>query len=138
MENRIIIATHGKFAEGIYNSLAMIAGDQSKVEYINCYSDTSLDYSLLIKEKVASHHYATSNLLVITDLLGGSVNNEFMRHIKQFPFYLVAGLNLGMLLEFTLSNDELSEQMIECILCSNKEGILLCNQCLTQEEESDF
>lgn len=78
MKTKIIIASHGRFAEGIMDSLKMIAGEQDHVEPLCAYIDRSVDYSARIRQLVADHDYEKQALLVITDLLGGSVNNEFM------------------------------------------------------------
>lgn len=139
MKTKILVATHGKFAEGIMDSLRMIAGVQENVEFICAYSQQDIDYRDLIKRIVSEHDYSTSNLLVVTDLVGGSVNNEFMKYIKDYPFYLVAGLNLGLLLELVMHKDDLNEEFIRSCCRNSQNFIMFCNDCLeTKDEESDF
>ena len=41
MKTKIIIASHGRFAEGIMDSLKMIAGEQDHVEPLCAYIDRS-------------------------------------------------------------------------------------------------
>lgn len=137
MNTKILIATHGIFADGIYESLKIIAGEKNNVERLNAYVDKNIDYSKLIKDIVSNHNYKESNLLVITDLFGGSVNNEFLKYIMQYPFYLVSGLNLGMLLEFVLSTKELNNETIKEIIDRSKNNIVLCNDILHSEDSSD-
>jgi fructoselysine and glucoselysine-specific PTS system IIA component len=139
VKTKILIATHGKFAEGIKDSLQMITGIYDDIEAICAYSQKDIDYRDLIESKVKEHDYSTSNLLVITDLVGGSVNNEFMKYIKDYPFYLVGGLNLGLLLELVMQKDDLNEKFIRSCCRNSEKFIVFCNDCLEDKYvESDF
>ena len=139
MKTKIIIASHGRFAEGIMDSLKMIAGEQDHVEPLCAYIDRSVDYSAHIRQLVADHDYEKQALLVITDLLGGSVNNEFMRFTEDYPFYLVSGLNLSLLLELALYPDELKSDTIQIIVEHNSDYIVFCSgDTLHLQEENDF
>ena len=139
MKTKIIIASHGRFAEGIMDSLKMIAGEQDHVEPLCAYIDRSVDYSARIRQLVADHDYEKQALLVITDLLGGSVNNEFMRFTEDYPFYLVSGLNLSLLLELALYPDELKSDTIQKIVEQNSDYIVFCSgDTLHLQEENDF
>lgn len=139
METKIVIATHGDFAKGIYDSLEMIAGTQNQVELLCAYKDVAIDYADCIKQIVIRHNYQKEHLLVITDLLGGSVNNEFMKYIETYPFFLMTGLNLGLLLELCIYREEMNEQVLEEMVERSKEYVFFCNKSLLLEEEcSDF
>lgn len=139
MKTKIIIASHGRFAEGIMDSLKMIAGEQEHVVPLCAYIEHSIDYSARIQQLVAEHDYEKQTLLVITDLLGGSVNNEFMRYSKEYPFYLVSGLNLSLLLELALYPDELRPDTIQMIVDHNSDFIVFCSgNALNLQEENDF
>lgn len=139
MKTKILIATHGKFADGIKDSLQMIAGIHDNIEVLCAYSQQNVDYRDLIERKVREHDYSTLNLLVITDLVGGSVNNEFMKYINDYPFYLVGGLNLGLLLELVMHKDDLNEESIRSCCRNSEKFIVFCNDCLENTDvESDF
>lgn len=139
MNTNILIATHGDFAEGIFQSLQMITGIQTNVERLCCYNNPDIDYGKEIERMVKSHVYTQANLLVITDLLGGSVNNEFMKYINDYPFFLVSGLQLGLLLECVLQMDHLDEDKIRSICDRSKNFTVLCNDCLENTVlENDF
>jgi fructoselysine and glucoselysine-specific PTS system IIA component len=137
MNTKILIATHGIFADGIYESLKIVVGEQSNIERLNAYVNNNIDYSKLIKDIVTKHDYKKSNLLVITDLFGGSVNNEFLKYVANYPFYLISGLNFGLLLELVTSAKELNKKTILEIIQHSKENIVLCNDILHLNELSD-
>jgi len=136
MTTKILLATHGKFADGIYDSLKLIVGDVENVDRICMYVDEDIDYSSKITEYLSNHDYDKFRLLVITDLFGGSINNEFMSYMDKYDFYLVAGLNLCLLLEFTLQNGELTKNKIQEVIERAYKGIVLCNDLVASEDES--
>lgn len=138
-KTKIIIATHGNFAEGIYDSLKMISGEHDEIECLCAYKERNIDYAKKIYQLISEHSYDSEQLLVITDLLGGSVNNEFMKYMKDYDFYLLSGLNLGLLLELALSKDRLDKTRIREILASCRKGSVLCNdELLIEHEENEF
>lgn len=127
MDKRIVIATHGEFSKGIHSSVQMIFGSASPIECITAYVDPDIDYPSLFRRTVADHDYRKAELIVLTDVLGGSVNNEFIRLLDEYPFHLITGLNLPCLLELvTCPGDELARRLPE-ILNQSREGIALCN-----------
>jgi len=67
------------------------------------------------------------------------VNNEFMRFTEAYPFYLVSGLNLSLLLELALYPDELKSDTIQKIVEHNSDYIVFCSgDTLHLQEENDF
>jgi fructoselysine and glucoselysine-specific PTS system IIA component len=142
LEKRIVVATHGRFSEGILTSMHIIFGDEIPAECIAAYMDKGVDYQELFRKTVAENDYSTMELIVLTDILGGSVNNEFMKLLDEYPFHLVCGLNLGLLLEVAACpGDEVASQLPK-IVERAREGILVCDDLARQaagaDEDNDF
>ena len=77
----------------------------------------------------------------MTDLFGGSVNNEFLTQIDRPNFYLVAGMNLPFLVELTMQLQQADSlpKLIEATLETSKQTIQFCNQAITKQmEEEEF
>lgn len=143
MEKRIIVATHGKFSEGILTSLQMIFGDQTPIECITAYVDKDTDYQGLFRKTVAENDYSTTELVVLTDVLGGSVNNEFMKLLPEYPFHLVCGLNLALLLEVAVCPGDMIAEQLPSIVERAREGVTLCDGLVRgtaepEEDDNDF
>ncbi len=66
--------------------------------------------------------YKDKEIIVLTDLFGGSVNNEFLQYINQDHVYLVAGLNLSLLIELVSQLDAEVETtvLIQQVLTDSK------------------
>jgi PTS system mannose-specific IIA component len=100
----IYVASHGHFARGLVNSLSLLIGDEHGVIPVCAYDEDIVTTEQL--EQTLEHLIVQANgdeVVIFTDLLGGSINNSavsvLMRHRNVF---VVAGINLTLLLEFLL------------------------------------
>ena len=94
---QFIVATHGKFAEGIKTSIELIIGNIDNLEILNCYMTQNFN----LKEEVEFilKKYPKEELIVLTDIFGGSVNNEFLENISNYKnLNIVSGVNLPLIL----------------------------------------
>lgn len=136
---KILLASHGKLAEGMKNSVEIIMGEASKIEVINAYvDDTDFENDALECLKNLKN---TEKLIVVTDLLGGSVNNTFIEFLKKYDFYLVSGMNLLLVIQLLLlKGDDKLEKELKRIIAESKDGVILCNDLLSNIEkvEDDF
>ena len=128
VEKRIVIATHAMFSEGIASSLKMIFGDAVPVECITAYVDLSVDYQDKLEKIVSEHDYEKAELVVLTDILGGSVNNEFMGLLDKYDFHLITGINLALLVEVITCPAEDLTANLPSIVEHAREHIVLCNE----------
>lgn len=136
---KILLASHGKLAEGMKNSVEIIMGEASKIEVINAYvDDTDFENDALEFLKNLKN---AEKLIVVTDLLGGSVNNTFIEFLKKYDFYLVSGMNLLLVIQLLLlKGDDKLEKELKRIIAESKDGVILCNDLLSNIEkvEDDF
>lgn len=135
---RFIVATHGKFAEGIKTSIELIIGNIDNLEILNCYTTQSFN----LKEEVEFilKKYPKEELIVLTDIFGGSVNNEFLENISNYKnLNIVSGVNLPLILtliEKQNDYDSIKELIRESIEeCSN--SLIYCNDELEKKIEED-
>ncbi|BFQ95076.1 PTS mannose transporter subunit IIA [Enterococcus cecorum] len=134
MRYKIILATHGNFASGILNSFTLIYGNDENIEAIDCYTTEDFDLSSTVLEIL--NRYDKDVLIVITDIFGGSVNNEFLQQLKNHSFYLVSGLNLPFLIEL-VSKLSYEDKNVDDILAesiqSSCKTIKICNHSLNEK-----
>ncbi|OTP28414.1 hypothetical protein A5802_002156 [Enterococcus mundtii] len=139
VEQIVILASHGRFASGILHSLELICGKKQSVVAIDCYVEETFDLTTTVDTLMQT--YKHSEVIVITDIFGGSVNNEFLRYIQQPNFYLIAGLNLPLLIELTTQFQRRGaiSETIHQTLANSKEMIQFCNDSVEKEiEEEEF
>jgi fructoselysine and glucoselysine-specific PTS system IIA component len=133
-----VIASHGKFAEGIYQSIKIIAGEQQNVHIINAFLES--DDIEGMADKVLSEIPAADDVIICTDILGGSVNTEFMKRLNKSNYYLISGMNLPLLMQLFLSSEENTEKMIREIVNDKQTAPVFCNDLAKHnaDEEGDF
>lgn len=139
VEQIVILASHGRFASGILHSLELICGKKQSVFAIDCYVEETFDLTTTVDTLMQT--YKHSEVIVITDIFGGSVNNEFLRYIQQPNFYLITGLNLPLLIELTtqFQRGGAISETIHQTLANSKEMIQFCNDSVEKEiEEEEF
>lgn len=136
----IILATHGFFAEGIKSSLEIIYGKINNLYTISAYTDKNQSINEQI-ENVLNKLDSDSDTIVITDIFGGSVNNEFIPYIESHSIFLIAGLNLPLLIELVsrIDYEKDTEVLIKDVVEASKESIQYCNttilNCLSDDDE---
>lgn len=136
---KILIATHGKFAEGIVSSAEIILGKQENLFFINAYvDDVSIDKK--IEDFLDEHITEEDTLIIFTDIYGGSVNQTATRYLESGKVNIIAGLNLPLLLEvIMLSEADVTSEKLKKITNDSKEQIIYVNDQLLQvNEEDDF
>lgn len=128
MKRHIIFASHGLLASGILSSVELILGKQPDIHTLCAYVDEGVDVSRQVNDLLA-HFPDGDEIIVITDIFAGSVNNEFIRFIHRPGFHLLAGLNLPLVIELLISAEEENTlKYINEALINSKESIQYCNQ----------
>lgn len=123
---KIVIASHGELADGMKHTLHFFAGDQIDVTGICAYVDQET-----LESKLDSYFkdvQAEDEVLVFTDLLGGSVNQALLPYMNRNHVHIIAGVFLGVILELIFREEPyLSKETVQQALNSSKEGIVYMN-----------
>lgn len=102
----VVIASHAHFAQGIAQSVELLAGIPCDVRTLSCFVDGNNDVAALAQRELDAIPDA-DEVVVCTDLLGGSVNNEFLQLVQRRPrVHLLTNMNLPLLLTLVLGLDD--------------------------------
>jgi PTS system mannose-specific IIA component/fructoselysine and glucoselysine-specific PTS system IIA component len=137
----IILASHGDFAKGVKHALEMIVGGTAEgVETYGLYpGGSAADYVGQVRARVDSS--PGERFIVVTDVIGGSVCNEFVSLAGYPNVRIVSGMNLALALDIVMNNEEgCSDSVIENAMAAARKGIcMLGREILTERtEEGDF
>ena len=136
-KRQLLIATHSVFADGIKNAMELVTGEQNSVSTLCAYTNDMTEVETPIKE-IIDALCDDEELIVTTDIFGGSVNNEFMKYLSKSNIYLIAGVNLPLLFELIMNlESENTVQMIETAVKNARKQLQYCNpliQCSIIEE----
>ena len=101
---KMIITGHGKFSEGLYDSLSMIAGKQAHVTHINFVDGMPLEDFNAQLEQALTLDDTYNGAIIYTDLKGGTpFNVSMLLSEDREDIEVVYGTNLPLLIESVMS-----------------------------------
>ncbi|MDD3173258.1 MAG: hypothetical protein PHF63_06310 [Herbinix sp.] len=135
-----IVISHAYMSKGVVSSIKMIAGDQTQIDFICGYVDGNQDMDRVIRTKLDSMN-EYSEIIIFTDLFGGSVNNAVLRVTGQLKnIHVITGVNLTLILGILLASEEDNiEEVIRENITEARNGMVYCNDLTTDNNElEDF
>jgi fructoselysine/glucoselysine PTS system EIIA component len=132
---KYLIATHGTFAKGIYSSLEIIMGTLENVFLIQAYTGENKSLKEEI-DQVLEQTKADDELIVFTDLMGGSITNQILQYALKKNVYIVSGFNLPLLLDIMLADQKIPvNEVIENGINNAREQIVFVNKLIASNRE---
>lgn len=135
---KFLIATHGHLATGIKSSLDIIIGETDNVFLIEAYVEENKGIEGDL-EKILKDLQPHDELIVFTDLLGGSITNQVLRYTQGQPVHVVSGFNLALLIEVLMADAQTpAAEVIESAIVNAREQIAYVTKLManTNEEEA--
>ena len=123
----ILIVSHGSFGNELLKSSEMIIG---KIQNVECISFNVGDKYIDLCKKVeeSKKRVGNNDLIVFTDMYGGSTFNAVDKLMKNNNFYHISGVNLPLFMDIAINKDSYSmDEMIEKIIKNGKKSIVFVN-----------
>lgn len=135
---KILIATHGQFAKGILSAGEIIVGKRKDITCLNAYSDVKN-----VKETIDMYFNSLlcdDQVIVLTDIFGGSVNQMLMPYMKRHNVYLITGVNLAVLLEILMIEEDVNidDDLLREIVGNGQRQVMYVNDVLKMKQDDDF
>lgn len=134
----IILASHGGFADGIYQSGEMIFGQQENVAHVILKPDEGPDDIRAKMEKAIASFDDDEEVLFLVDLWGGTPFNQANNLVEQHKdkWVIVAGMNLPMVIEAYASRFSMNtaHEIAAHIIETAKEGVKVMPESLQPKE----
>ncbi|MCR4855977.1 MAG: PTS sugar transporter subunit IIA [Erysipelotrichaceae bacterium] len=109
----MFISSHGHFASGIKSSVEILMGPNPRITVFDAYVD---------QDSVQEHldaFYETvgedDDVILLSDLYGGSVNQVMYTYLTKPNTTLVAGVNLSLVLELAVREEISKEELLELV-----------------------
>lgn len=122
----IIVFTHGPLSEALVESSKIILGEFDNVTTFSLYSGDNIAQISEDVERTISEKASSSNVLLLTDIPGGSPTNISAAVLQNITFECLTGVNLAMLLEAILVKETASDfkEYVSQVEEAGKNGIL--------------
>lgn len=124
----ILLVTHGNFGKELLKSSELIIGPVENAESISFQQGESFD-SLLRNVEEAVRRLSEDDLIVFTDMYGGSPFNAVSRTMKNNNFYHITGINFPLFIDIAVNRDAYTlEEIAEKIIKNGKKSIVFVNE----------
>ena len=133
--NQFIIATHATLAGGFADVVRFFKADLENVQYINAY----VENQEFEKEfRACLETVRGQNIIVLTDVMGGSVNQAATRLMREYDYQLITGINLALLLELVFIPGDISGETIEQAVSRAREQLVYMNTFAFEDGEEEL
>ena len=137
MNRHIIIASHSNLASGMSKALKFFAGDQLNLYFIDAYVDNKP-----IENQVSDlmHSFDDSDeVIAFTDIMAGSVNQQFFKYVGKPHTHIVTGMNLPVVMAIALESPDsyLGVQTINRLVEESKQQLVYMNTYRDEDEEDE-
>ncbi|MFS1253697.1 PTS sugar transporter subunit IIA [Enterococcus lactis] len=132
--NTIILASHGALSQGLKQTAEMILGPATNIYVLSAYRDEDEPIEQQIQSIVSE--LGKENLFILTDILGGSVNNEMIGLLKKEPaIRLITGMNLPLVISIATQVNPIAAADLELIIEESRQSLIDCNRLLKKSNE---
>ena len=134
----ILIATHGLLASGAKSTMNFLIGNVDNVDYITAYVDGEKPINEQIEEYFAKIPQE-DEVVIFTDIKGGSVNQKMIPYCVRKNTFLVSGFNLAILIEVTMTPEKLTNDFLKAKIEEARNQLCLVElENKTEENDDDF
>ncbi len=133
---KLFLSSHGHMASGMKNTIEFFCGQNTNLTVFDAYVDeknlsTQLDaFFETVKED--------DQVVLLSDLYGGSVNQQMYLYLNRPNTMLVAGANLALVLELTALTS-ITEESLEKLVEQSRSLLKIVKQDNeTPETEEEF
>lgn len=110
---QIVIISHKTMSKGMTETIKFFAGDIENLHYICAYENGENEFPLNQLVGLLKKFDELDQVFLLTDLLGGSVNQTCSQLIKDYHVRVITGVNLALALSIVLDpSDQLTDDKI--------------------------
>ena len=133
---KLLLISHGQLANGFKDTLKLFLGDDHPFAAICAYGEGCPDVDEELN-KFTSGVTKDDEVLICSDIFGGSVNQKVLPLLSREKTYIIAGMNLAMLLQIgTYPQEEpLSDEICHSFMEQGKEAVVYVNDAMNSEVE---
>ena len=132
---KLFLSSHGHMASGMKDSIEFFCGQNNNLTVFDAYVDEKN-----ISEQLDAFYETVEEddqVILLSDLYGGSVNQQMYMYLDRQNTMLVAGVNLALVLELT-ALDSITEEGLERLVEQSREALKIVKPEESKTEEDDF
>lgn len=134
---KLFLSSHGKFASGLKSSIEILTGTCEKLTVFDAYTnqDTLTRHLNAFYKTIGE----SDQVILLSDLYGGSVNQEMYLYLDHPQTRLIAGVNLALVLELCM-REEITDDELDHIISQSRSALrrVRVKQDMDETAEEDF
>ena len=135
---QIVIISHKTLARGMAETVKFFVGNIENIHYLCAYEDGKNEFPIRELTNLINSFNEQDQVFLLTDLLGGSVNQNCSQLIKRKNINVITGVNLALVLSITLDpSNQLKKQKIQELIAQAKNQIVYMNDYDNGNESDD-
>lgn len=134
---KILIATHGTFASGAESTVRFLMGNVRNITCINAYVDQDENLVETLEQYFAQIR-PEDQVIVLTDIKGGSVNQKIVPYAVRENVFLVAGFNLPLLVALAIAPEGITKDGIKQYIEDSRNQMELVELVNQEGQDEDF
>jgi len=130
----ILLVTHGDFGKELLNSSEIIIGKIEDAESISFHSGENYEHLSKKVEEAIERLSKNNELIVFTDMYGGSPFNAVSKAMKNIKFHHITGINFPLFIDIAVNRNSYSmSEISEKIIKNGKRSIVYVNEKFTTD-----
>lgn len=132
---QFFLSSHGRLASGIKTSVNILLGGSDNLTVFDAYVDEkNLEDALNdFFEKTGEKEQK----VLLSDLYGGSVNNTMYTYLDRPNTFLVAGVNLALVISLIMEED-ITPELLDELVMQGREALQVVTLDTSEEEEEEL
>lgn len=131
---KLFLSSHGHLASGMKSSVQILTGNTDMITVFDAYiTQESVEEKL---DEFFAQVTDEDQVVLLSDLYGGSVNQVMMRYLDHPNTMLVAGVNLAIVLELAVRQSITESELNEIVEQSQTMLRVVKNGVATEEADS--
>lgn len=131
---KIMLASHGNLAAGMKNTVEMIIGTRDDIQAVCAYTGEIPDVKAYMDAYMKERNM-DDELIIVTDVLGGSVNNEMAQYRCLPNVYVITGMNAALVLNLAMGNSDTDTLIAESVQDAKEQIAFMEKGCSGEEED---
>ena len=132
----MFLVSHGELAEGMANALGMLVGRADDVTAIGLMPGESPE-SIAQAIEAEARNNPEDHILILADLLGGSVSNAVTRLSGLPNVRMINGMNLAAVIGLYFSDPDISDEELNNLLADARKGLAMADPAAWQRTGSE-
>ena len=129
----IVIASHHRYAAGLKDTLEFVLGEMDIATICAYVDDEPLSDQV---DRVFSRFGPDDEVLVLTDMLQGSVNQALRQYVNE-RVHVITGVNLPLAIELAVETRPLTPQVIDEAISKARDQLVYVHELSIDVDDED-